>query len=666
MDLLEKTLMERFQLPGFRPLQREIIEGILDRRNVIAVLATGGGKSLCFQLPALLVNGLTLVITPLVALMEDQVKRVLDLGMKGTFISSALADDEIRNRLERLSRGEYMFLFIAPERLQSKDLNRALNTCPPVFIAIDEAHCISQWGHDFRPSYMEIGPFIRNYDIPYRAAFTGTATLETLTDMKRSLRWEDALILKSTFDRPNLKYMAFSFKNSLTKLYALKKLLTGMRGAGAIYCATRKEVERIYGILRMWGANPCMYHAGLPSEKRRESQESWISGRQPLIVATNAFGMGIDKPDVRFVIHYQIPGNLENYYQEAGRAGRDRQDSFCILLYTPEDRDIQEAFLSVHAWEPDALFTAIKENNIPSELPGYLMRYMRDKVHCDTLDDMKIKQDLNTLASYGSLQIQKYAMMEHYVLDRHCRRKAILNYFDEQTPLHNCGGCDVCLSWKLEQLNTDCLPATGELMKEMETAVQLYSHFRDHRYFFNRISVRKRSLIQCILDHGEKNGLVREIAPGLWKTSHSGKANRQETIQAFPCSKDALTLIHFPALEIKAQKNCNDTGLLRLKAWLKVRNELCYSYIYPKFTRKILSDITSEDEIRMLLPFMNEAGIQALWIICCNKPGSLPASRDHLRRVLRQKGITDTAKCLYLEEEGMCTKGTNDHSNRWD
>lgn len=653
MDFLEKTLTERFQLPGFRPLQREIIEGILDRRNVIAVLATGGGKSLCFQLPALLVNGLTLVITPLVALMEDQVKRVLELGMKGTFISSALADDEKRNRLERLAQGEYTFLFIAPERLQSKDLNQALNMYPPVFIAIDEAHCISQWGHDFRPSYMEIGPFIRNYDIPYRAAFTGTATLETLTDMKRSLKWEDALILKSTFDRPNLKYMAFSFKNSLTKLYALKKLLTGMSGAGAIYCATRKEVERIYGILRMWGANPCMYHAGLPSVKRRESQEAWISGRQSLIVATNAFGMGIDKPDVRFVIHYQIPGNLENYYQEAGRAGRDRQDSFCILLYTPEDRDIQEAFLSVHAWEPDALFMAIKENNIPLELPGYLMRYIYEKAHCDVFDDMKIKQDLNILASYGSLQIQKFAMMENYVLDRQCRRKAILNYFDEQPFVQNCGGCDVCLSWKLEQLNTDYLPETGELTKEMETAVQLYSHFRDHRYFFNGISVRKRSLIRRILNHGEKNGLVREIAPGLWKARRSGKANRQETIQAFPCTKDALTLIHFPALEIKAHKNSNDTGLLRLKAWLKIRKDMHYFYIYPKFTRKILTEITSEDEIRMLLPLMNETGIQALRIICSSNPGSLPASRDHLKRILRQKRISETARHLYLEEEGV-------------
>jgi len=657
MDILEKTLKERFHLPGFRPLQREIIEGILERKNVIAVLATGGGKSLCFQLPALLTGGLTLVITPLVALMEDQVKRVQELGIAGTYISSVLDEREKRTRLCRLARGDYQILFIAPERLTSESLNQALESCPPFFIAIDEAHCISQWGHDFRPAYMKIGPFIQRYAVPYKAAFTGTATRETLEDMKRSLGWNTALVLKATFDRPNLKYMAYSFKNSLTKLYALKEILKGMKGAGAVYCSTRKDVEQIYGILRMWGARSCMYHAGLSPEIRKRSQADWISGRIPLIVATNAFGMGIDKGDVRFVIHYQIPGNLENYYQEAGRAGRDRQDSFCILLYAPEDRDIQEFFLSGHTWDPQMLEDSVKDGQIPEDLPEYVKRYLSETLYNEEKDPDRIRRDLMKLKSYASLQMGKFEKMMGYVLENRCRRKAILDYFDEASSLKNCGGCDVCLSWMPEDLKTDYLTVKNELNDEMNMTLQLYTRFGNHRFYFNGHRFKHRSLIRCILKHGEQNGLVREIVPGLWKTTDKCR-------KELPHRMEDLTLKHFPGLVIKAKKVIQRTGGQRLKAWSEILPRWFFRGIGRKRYRKILSEISSGDEIRTILFPFHESIIERVLRIWEADTGNLPPRKRHLLKLLTQHGISPDCQELYLEKEGV--QGTKVYSNRWD
>ncbi|BFN36263.1 RecQ family ATP-dependent DNA helicase [Fidelibacter multiformis] len=642
MDILEKTLKERFHLPGFRPLQRDIIEGILEGKNVIAVLATGGGKSLCFQLPALLIGRLTLVITPLVALMEDQVKRVMELGIAGTYISSVLDEEEKRSRLRCLARGEYQILFIAPERLPSKSLNQALQYCPPYFIAIDEAHCISQWGHDFRPSYMEIGPFVQRYMIPYRAAFTGTATRETIEDMKRSLGWEKALVLKATFDRPNLKYMAYSFKNSLLKRNALKRILRGMRGAGAIYCSTRKDVEQIHTMLRMWGADPCMYHAGLSPYLRKKSQADWISGRKPLMVATNAFGMGIDKGDVRFVIHYQIPGNLENYYQEAGRAGRDRQDSFCILLYTAEDQEIQEFFLSGHTWDPLMLEDAFKEKRIPENLPEYVKRVLSETLYPDETDIHRLRQDLKKLKVYASLQMEKFEKMKGYVLENRCRRKAILDYFDEASSLKNCGGCDVCLSWSPDDLKTDYLVVKNDLRDEMDLARQLYSRFSTHRFYVDAFHFRHRSMIRCILNHGEQNGLVREMIPGLWMTAPAFKRER---------SKDMgdLTLKNFPGLIIRAKKVRKLVGQQRLETLVEMLPKWFLKGIGRKRYRKILETLVTEDEIRMLLFPLKESVIEDVLKVFELPEGCLPPRKKHLSQLLACHGMAPEDQDLYLK-----------------
>jgi ATP-dependent DNA helicase RecQ len=643
VDFLEKTLKERFHLPGFRPLQREIIEGILEEKNVIAVLATGGGKSLCFQLPALLIGRLTLVITPLVALMEDQVKRVLELGISGTYISSVLDEEEKKSRLRCLARGEYQILFIAPEQLPSKSLNHAMESYPPYFIAIDEAHCISQWGHDFRPSYMEIGPFVHHYAIPYKAAFTGSATRETIEDMKRSLGWEKALVLKATFDRPNLKYMAYSFKNSLTKRNALKQILRGMKGTGAIYCSTRKDVEQIHTLLRMWGADPCMYHAGLSPHIRKKSQADWISGRKPLIVATNAFGMGIDKENVRFVIHYQVPGNLENYYQEAGRAGRDRQDAYCILLYTPEDQEIQEFFLSRHAsWDPIILEDALTKGCIPENLPEYMTRYLSEMLYHDEINIYRIREDLKQLKLYASLQIEKFEKMKGYVLENRCRRKAILDYFDEASSLKNCGGCDVCLPWSPDDLKTDYLVMKNDLKNEMVLARQLYAWFDTHRFYMDGFHFKHRSIIRCILNHGEKNGLVREMLPGLWTAT---SAFRKE----LPVEGDDLTLKHFPGLFIRAKKVRKLVGQQRLKILEERLPRWFLNGIGRKPYRKILEALVTEDEIRMLLFPLKESIIEDVLKLFESDKGCLPPRKRHLSQLLTCHGIAEDDQDLYLK-----------------
>ncbi len=669
MDVLKKALHERFGLPGFRPLQREIIEGILSRRNVIAVLATGGGKSLCFQLPALFVEGLTLVITPLVALMEDQVNRVNDLGIRGTFLSSVLEEREKKERLKRLSEGAYQIVFIAPERLNSPDLNRALEKYPPRFIAIDEAHCISQWGHDFRPSYMDIDPFIRRYDIPFRAAFTGTATLKTLEDMEESLQWDKTQVFKSTFDRPNLKYMAYAFPNGLKKLYAMKGLLSRMSGSGAIYCATRKDVEQIYRLLRMWGADPCMYHAGLPSDYRRKSQSQWVSGQKSLIVATNAFGMGIDKPDVRFVIHYQIPGNPENYYQEAGRAGRDRQASFCILLYSPEDRKIQESFLAKHHWDPEEMLAFMKQKKIPEDVPDYLKQFMTDR--CDSVhtDLKKIIGELEQLKSYASLQLNKFHEMEKYVLSESCRRSYILNYFNEKDSFSNCGGCDTCLSWSPEEISTDYLPGTEDLREDKQNVLRVCRRLNTRKVCWDLFHGRSRPFIRIFLNHAEKNRQIREIFPFLWMTFGRQKVQNQSPDVFFPVSEEEMGVKFFPELLLKKYHVFLNRGEKRLKHWRKVRAGLPCAFLYPLFSARILAGIVTEDEIRVLWPAVNDYVIREFRKYCEDVHRCLPpAYRNTVKKLLR-KGLSQEIILKYFFGDcGVFSErdGTKENSNRLD
>ena len=394
---IKQVLKKYFGYSDFKPGQEAIIENTLKGRVSLGIIPTGGGKSLCYQIPALLLPGISIVVSPLIALMKDQVDALDHLGIPATYISSTLNQGEIQKRLQLLAQGRYKLLYIAPERLNSDFFSGLAGSMKISLIAIDEAHCVSQWGHDFRPSYAAIAPWIDS--LPYRpiiTAFTATASQRVQEDIVRLLSLQDPNINQVGFDRPNLYF-------SVIKAADRKKYLEGYLAdhdgqSGIIYAATRKEVDNLYAHLKSLGIWVGRYHAGLSSEERNQTQEGFIYDDIKLMVATNAFGLGIDKSNIRYVIHYNMPRSLESYYQEAGRAGRDGEKGECILLYSSADIQTQKFLI---------------EQSISSEL--------------------RKKEE------YGKLQ-----SMIDYCHTTHCLRQTILEYFGEQDLPTNCGNCANC------------------------------------------------------------------------------------------------------------------------------------------------------------------------------------------------------------------------------
>lgn len=334
------TLKKYFGHEKFRPGQEKLIDGILSGRDVLGVMPTGGGKSVCYQLPALLLPGVTLVVSPLISLMKDQVAALTEAGVKAAFVNSSLTGEQVRAVYRRAWAGEFQLLYVAPERLAGEGFVKLARGLEVSLVAVDEAHCVSQWGQDFRPSYLKIPEFLDK--LPRRppvAAFTATATSQVREDIVRLLGLETPLTLVTGYDRPNLY---FEVCRPRSKSGALRDLLLPRMGkSGIIYCATRAGVEKVCEELRDRGLPATRYHAGLDEEERRRNQDDFRFDRAPVMVATNAFGMGIDKSNVSYVIHYNMPKSLEAYYQEAGRAGRDGERAECFLLYS--GRDVETA-----------------------------------------------------------------------------------------------------------------------------------------------------------------------------------------------------------------------------------------------------------------------------------------------------------------------------------
>ncbi|MCI8406527.1 MAG: DNA helicase RecQ [Oscillospiraceae bacterium] len=398
------ALKEYFGHSQFRPGQEEIVEALLSGRDALGVMPTGAGKSVCYQLPALLLPGITLVLSPLISLMKDQVAALTQAGIPAAFVNSTLAPGESREIFRRAALGEYRLLYAAPERLAAPDFLRFIQRTELSLLAVDEAHCVSQWGQDFRPSYLKIAEFIQS--LPRRpavGAFTATATDQVKEDIRRLLLLEEPLCVTTGFDRPNLYFETIRPKN---KTACLKQFLNERPGqSGIVYCATRKKVESVWNALEKDGISAARYHAGLPDEERRRSQEDFVYDRVRVMVATNAFGMGIDKSNVSFVVHYNMPKDVESYYQEAGRAGRDGSEARCILFFS--EGDVQTAKYLI---------------NNSSENEG-----LTDKER----EQLRLR-DLNRLEQ-----------MTAYCRTSGCLRSFLLRYFGESAP-EKCGRCGSC------------------------------------------------------------------------------------------------------------------------------------------------------------------------------------------------------------------------------
>lgn len=394
---LHTTLKQTFGYDSFRPLQEEIINDALAGRDVFALLPTGGGKSLCFQLPALLRDGLTVVVSPLIALMKDQVDALTATGIPATFLNSTLDGDEARARFRGLHRGEFRLLYAAPERLMLPGFVENLRSWNVTQIAIDEAHCISEWGHDFRPEYRQLAELrVALPDVPVMA-LTATATERVRADIIERLHLRDARCYTASFNRPNLTYRVIPRSQPYDQVLSFLRSRPGE--SGIIYCASRKATESVAERLAADRISAKPYHAGLTAEERARHQELFLRDELRVICATIAFGMGINKPNVRFVLHYDLPKNIEGYYQETGRAGRDGLPSECVLLFSAADVVKQTSF--------------IEEKTDPEE------------------------------RRIARAQLQQ---MVHFAESSGCRRVELLGYFGEEWPEENCGGCDNCLT----------------------------------------------------------------------------------------------------------------------------------------------------------------------------------------------------------------------------
>ena len=394
----QKILQETFGYDSFRPLQDNVIKNVLQKKDTLVIMPTGGGKSLCYQIPAIIFNGLTVVVSPLISLMKDQVEQLEEYGVPALFLNSSLTPEMYRQNVNRLRSGEAKLLYLAPETLMMESTRRLLSEMTVDCFTIDEAHCISEWGHDFRPEYRQLATLRQDFPNAVCLALTATATPRVREDIRQILEMKDSAVFVASFNRKNLLLKVADKENPLDQI--LDFLYTRPKQSGIIYCFSRRQVDELYEDLKSEGHSVLPYHAGLSESERNDNQDAFIRDDARIIVATIAFGMGINKPDVRFIIHHDMPQNIESYYQQIGRSGRDGLQADCLLLYSYSDRQKIQYFINQ------------KEGN----------------------EKKVAEQHLDSLI--------------HYLEFDRCRRIPLLNYFGEDYSNNDCGMCDNCLRHK--------------------------------------------------------------------------------------------------------------------------------------------------------------------------------------------------------------------------
>ena len=538
-----EALREHFGFDGLRPGQEDALRPVLAGRDTLVVMPTGAGKSLVYQLAALVGDGVTVVVSPLIALMKDQVDALRARGVSAAYINSSQTQTEQREALDDLRRGRLTLVYAAPERLRVPSFVRALREARVSLLAVDEAHCVSQWGHDFRPDYLAIGHSREAMGSPPCVALTATATPRVQTDIARQLDLRDPASVVTGFNRPNLFFDVRSTPTAKLKKQALKAFLAQRAGEpGLIYVATRKDCEEIARFIRDEVGRPCeAYHAGLPDRERSEVQEQFVSGALDLVVATNAFGMGVDRADVRFVAHWSIPSNLESYYQEAGRAGRDRDPAQAVLFYAPQDRQLKEWFIDqgvpslddlrrVHGYvrragaveleageagevsrETDVDFLERLSNALGlhvSRLPNMLSRLARAgtiqeregemgaaRWRAESWDKRAVKGALAAIEKHRDDQLVSLGGIVGYAQTGDCRRRRILDHFGDDAepdvPAAEC--CDACrLQARLDRTDApDEIPDWDRLPMHSRVALGLLDAVTKMRWPVGRLTLSK-------------------------------------------------------------------------------------------------------------------------------------------------------------------------------
>ena len=403
LNKARQILQKFYGYEDFRPGQKKVVESLLNKNDTVAIMPTGAGKSICFQIPALLFEGVTLVISPLISLMKDQVDSLRQLGIAAVYINSSVSKAQLYKDLQDISAGFYKIIYIAPERLTSEYLPDSFKNLNISMVAVDEAHCLSQWGHDFRPSYRNILNFTNSLRIkPIISAFTATATPEVKTDIINLLGLKQPNVFVTGFDRPNLYFSVL--RGEVKDKFVIDYVKKHQDEAGIIYVGTRKDVDALQVLLEIKGIKAGRYHAGMTDEERNQMQEDFLYDNLSVMVATNAFGMGLDKPNVRYVIHYNMPKNMEAYYQEAGRAGRDGLSGNCILLYSPQDTQLQKFLISKSTeseirqqLEYKRLQSMVDYCHTPQCLRAFILHYFGEfdvEEHCDNCSNCKLEGEL--------------------------------------------------------------------------------------------------------------------------------------------------------------------------------------------------------------------------------------------------------------------------------